>query len=413
MLTGQNLPVNSIAFLDRHRGWLVGAQGLILATRDGGKSWYSQRRHAPRLGVLAAVSQHAEIPWCPLAAAAWEEQVGAAVVVTAAEEPISRVGFQPNHSQLLSTLAPQVGLVELRTWGAAGESQASTTRRLAIEILCWRPDVVLTSEARQLPVFTPAPAALPISEALALAADAEKQLPLAAELGLASWQVQKLAIVTQPSAGRYSEQCRRVLRSPGLAIWDILLPLPSEARQLADTVPMRTLWSRSQATVVNASLFGGCARSPDNARQLSIGSLGNYQLVMGRVHRKNSLQALLEQPEGNPIAAWTKELNFVLDSFPVAEAAPALVTLAQQLSGVNWARQQAVLEILASRGQGSDAADWARITSLQLTSSDEFSTWMANAKQIPAAADAIDASSGPAVAWPRADHSSRLERIAL
>ena len=54
--TEHTLPLRSIVFADRQRGWAVGPLGSILATRDGGRSWYSQRKTATRVGLLAVTA---------------------------------------------------------------------------------------------------------------------------------------------------------------------------------------------------------------------------------------------------------------------------------------------------------------------------------------------------------------------
>jgi len=35
--------LRDIFFIDAQQGWIVGARGTVLATRDGGKSWVAQR----------------------------------------------------------------------------------------------------------------------------------------------------------------------------------------------------------------------------------------------------------------------------------------------------------------------------------------------------------------------------------
>jgi photosystem II stability/assembly factor-like uncharacterized protein len=44
-----------IAFADASHGWAVGAQGLILATSDGGASWHTQTSSGPHLWQVACV----------------------------------------------------------------------------------------------------------------------------------------------------------------------------------------------------------------------------------------------------------------------------------------------------------------------------------------------------------------------
>ena len=63
--TGQNLPIFRLCFFDALRGWAVGAQGTILATRDGGKSWYPQRQVPQRAGCFALRPPAPRLPGPP------------------------------------------------------------------------------------------------------------------------------------------------------------------------------------------------------------------------------------------------------------------------------------------------------------------------------------------------------------
>lgn len=60
--TEQHLPVASLAFLDEHRGWAVGALGTILATTDGGRTWRRQHGGGTRAALLGLFSEAEQIP---------------------------------------------------------------------------------------------------------------------------------------------------------------------------------------------------------------------------------------------------------------------------------------------------------------------------------------------------------------
>lgn len=60
--TGQATPITAIHFTDDHHGWAVGQRGLVLATRDGGATWRTQRGGDRRAAVAVVVSSPERLP---------------------------------------------------------------------------------------------------------------------------------------------------------------------------------------------------------------------------------------------------------------------------------------------------------------------------------------------------------------
>lgn len=60
--TGQNLPLNDMAFVGSKQGWAVGALGVILASKDGGRTWKRQRGGGTRAAILALFSEADALP---------------------------------------------------------------------------------------------------------------------------------------------------------------------------------------------------------------------------------------------------------------------------------------------------------------------------------------------------------------
>src|SRR5262249_29693889 len=50
--TRQATPLNSVHFVDEKNGWAVGELGTIIATKDGGDSWTTQRCGGQRAAIL-------------------------------------------------------------------------------------------------------------------------------------------------------------------------------------------------------------------------------------------------------------------------------------------------------------------------------------------------------------------------
>ncbi|WP_145072760.1 hypothetical protein [Aureliella helgolandensis] len=375
--TGHTLPIASLRFLDARRGWAVGALGSILATRDGGKTWYSQRQAAGRLGVLAISATDADTPWLPLIATSWDDQIASASLVLQAGEPIEHANFLPGRASCLESLAPHLGLAQHAHWADLPVSKESATERLAIELLSWKPDVLLTSRESGRGATSPTALALAAIES---AAQSER-LSVAQELGLKSWPVRKLVEVTDEATSQFTEQSQRVLRTPALSIQDLLQALPPDITQEQSTVAMRSVWTRTHAPAALVSLLGAIPPSADTRMELPIKEIGNYQLVMGRVHRDRAMMRLGDS-EGRMASdqQWDEALRVLLAGLPDGEIAPAAYRLTGMLNEPqDWPRRRRVLERLIALQPKSDAADWARLELLTRLGSEEFRAWQASA----------------------------------
>ncbi|MBQ4203998.1 MAG: hypothetical protein II655_09905, partial [Thermoguttaceae bacterium] len=60
--TGIKTPLRKITFVNRSVGWAVGDLGVIIATRDGGRTWRVQRRGAERVALLGVFGRANEAP---------------------------------------------------------------------------------------------------------------------------------------------------------------------------------------------------------------------------------------------------------------------------------------------------------------------------------------------------------------
>ncbi len=380
--TGQTLPLRSIVFADKQRGWAVGPLSLILATRDGGRSWYPQRQTAARLGLLAITATDAQVPWASLVGASWDELVASSSIAIYADSPEQSADYRVEKWKFHEAIAPQVGMTDHQSWQQNKASMLTQqdlktlTTRLAVELQSWRPDVVLTNETggdRLLPENRAAMVA--ITNSLQIA---KTSLPygVGAELLLPAWQVTKLATVTEPRLGQYSEHPNRLMREPGLSIWDLLIPTGVSFNANAESVSIRTLQQEQSTLANNASLFGGIAPSTATRRQTNSRSLGNYQLIMGRVPRMTSLDNLITLPPETPITEWQTQLDFVARALPSRELAPSLLRIVHGCTSPNlWPRRQIALERLIQLQPTSDAASSARLLLLQMLSSDEMRAW--------------------------------------
>lgn len=401
--TGQTLPLSAIQFVDQNRGWATGPMGLVLATRDGGQSWYAQRNSARRLGMLAVSRDWQNVPWAPLAAAAWDEQIAVAAAVYREVDPIEEANFLPSVAIAQRDLAPQINLVgadhvpllETTDQALLGKPTEQLAEQLAVYLRCWRPDVVLLGQVAPDRELTPQPIvdwlgqtslrqALPLRlqsleiEALAaLKLSAESDAAMSQELDLPAWSVSKLASTCEPERGQYTEQNGRLLRTPGISIWDCLLPLSLRDRSAAQSTSMRTIWSQSQAKSSFDALLGAIPASHETQRNINLQNIGNFQLVMGRVHRDRSIEQLSQTPvDSQSMEQWSSDLDFLMRSVPARESGAVLQRLANRLSATrDWPQRQVVYQRLIELAPYSDAADWARLDQVALGFSDESLAW--------------------------------------
>ena len=410
--TEQTLPLSAIVFADSQRGWAIGPLGLIIATRDGGHTWYSQRRTATRVGLLSVTSTEAQVPWPALVATSWDELIAAKSLTLFTENLEQSADYRVEDWKLNEALAPQLGLVEHQAWLQPKPTDTSQgdlsllADRLTVELQCWRPDVILTDESGGLRLtFANRAAMTALTTALQQAATVSPQ-SIAHELMLPAWQPTKLATVTEARSSQYSEHPNRLMREPGLSIWDVLAPTGAIYDANAASLPMRTIQQKQSTLASNASLFGGIAPSQASRRQTNARSLGNYQLIMGRVHRMTSLDNLVTLPAETPIAEWQLKLDFVLRTLPPRELAPSLMRIASVCSAPPlWPRRQLALERLIHIQPDSDVASKARFQLLQMLGSDELQAWRQAA--------ARDSSSNETVGSLRQDPSTSISRSSL
>ncbi len=333
--TDQRLPLQAQFFADSQRGWSVGALGQILATRDGGKTWYPQRATAERSGLMSVVAQEQQVPWPALVAASWDEMVSSSSVSLFAKHLEQSADYVVEDWKFHECIAPQMGIADHRGWLANASNAASNSSelaelsdRLTVELLSWRPDVLLTSETADCTATENRAAMAIVVAAMQQAADATPQ-SFARELRLSPWQVTKLATVTDSRTSQFTEQPNRLMRETGLTIWDAMSPMAVPYSAIAPALPMRTLQQVQSMQANNSALFGGIAPSKDSKRQVQARALGNYQLIMGRVHRMTSIDGLATMAPETPLAEWQTQFDFVIRTLPPRELVTSIHRITQ------------------------------------------------------------------------------------
>ena len=357
--TGQSLPLHKLCFIDQQRGWAVGAQGTILATRDGGRSWYPQRQQPTRSALLSVNRSAENTPWPALVNSVWDHQQCTVALALQHDEPIANADGYPSYEIVSAQAARQMGLSEFYFCDCTADTPKLADAKLAMQILTWRPDVLLSRLSIDEPLSE---VQLPrsLSEAMKMA-ESDHFQEITQSLHLKAWRVQKLVEVIERSPGDYVENSQKVLHRSGLAIADILAILPDALRTNQTHIPMRTVWARSQSRAVQAELLGGATLHGDTRLTGEVAMLGSFQTVMGRGQRERMLKQLLRDYDTQfPMENWEREFHFFAQSLPPREAMGTLASLAENLilQG-KYQRSAKVLEWIIQSDADSDSARWA------------------------------------------------------
>lgn len=395
--TDQTWPINAIQFFDAYRGWAVTDAGSILATRDGGKTWFLQRQPLKRLGLQGFASLPGEASWNALAETSWQAKQGTALSVIHRQDVEDAVDFAPDGPAMLSATGVQTGLVtslqnfahplpDRRVLGASSLAQlyaaASSTdtfdiiTEMATQLRIGRPTVVLVDDNLMRDRSYLAEAAV---QAMKRAQHAEPSDQwLQAELHLPPWQVSRLFTSSRSLKADFTVTGDQLLRDSGLSVSDVLAPVIGADVDRLPSNPLRCLQAGLGGSASHMALFPASDRQADSTRSVDLSNVGNLQLVMGRVHRDKAWQALMITPPESieELENWKRKLEFVVEASPRHEVGPSLASLAEANFRAGWwERWYAALERLAALPPQNDAARWGGLERLRYGASDERIAW--------------------------------------
>lgn len=393
--TGQTWPVNAMQFFDEFRGWAVTDAGSILATRDGGRTWYSQRVAVKRIGLLDIAATPSQVSWPALAETAWKSRQSTELVVIHRENLEDGVDFSPDSPSTLATAGVQTGLVHcfqnsafvlpdrrVRTARSIQQyyQQVTIVNDAVKHLRISRPTVVLVDEL-------PDPRSSQLTEAvvqsITLAATEDPSFRwLEDELHLPPWQVAKLYASLRSRKADFVITQDQLLRDSGISVSDALSPaLGLVGHNFIDS-QLSCLQPGSGSSLARTALFHSSDRHPDSTRPVDLSNVGHFQLVMGRAHRENAWRSLqpgrssstsLEETE----QTWLKnKLAFVVDASPRHEVGPALTSLANDyFRAGQMDRWYEILNRAIEFMPLSDASRWSELQALRYGASDERLAW--------------------------------------
>ena len=223
--TGQTVPLRALTFIDAQRGWAVGEFGNILATQDGGHTWQPQRTGGQRAALLALFAEPTDVPLELLADTGAADGYLAAVNILTTPTPLAASAPRPHQETqrwrdalLLSGAASSeaawrfplppadlalspADLLQSLNRENDGRAMQQLTSHLVRELRTWRPDVLITQHGTS-DANNPMAALTEqlVAQAVTAAADPAQHSELAADIGLAPWQVKKVYGVLPPGA---------------------------------------------------------------------------------------------------------------------------------------------------------------------------------------------------------------------
>ncbi len=326
--TAQTLPIKALAFVDEQHGWAVGDLGTILATRDGGQTWKTQRGGGTRTAFVGFFSRASEIPWELVARLSADDgylsamevlarddiegrSPGAGDPVLQAHEASVRAGASaaeaawrfPLRQTGLKLSAEQ--LVE--AWNQANDGQAleKIETHVVGRIRMWRPNVVFTTAAD---VRGGDPLGHVINQivlrAVERAADANYGREQIAATGLRPWKVQKVyATLPAGQTGNTNVNTAQVALRLGRSIGELGSParglVASEFTPPPANVGFRLLVDHIPQEVGRRDFFSGIPLSPGGGARRVFVDTADYPVdaVRREALMRRNLQAILARAE--------------------------------------------------------------------------------------------------------------------
>ena len=229
--TGDSRPIHAIHFVDAQRGWAVGAQGLKLATADGGTTWTSQA-NTNRAGALALFHDEAAIPWEVLAnyaTSGYYVRVQLLKASRSVDHPFATASLGDRIHQASLAVGGSGRIPSPRVVTGVGSSHEKAIVRA---IRTWRPDILITDDASLLKHPTSEQLGAATMSAVRLAGDSTsyiEQFPA----GLVPWNPRQAVVVTGHDAG--SSQRRVWTSKLVMTFGATLAELGRDARRLVSS----------------------------------------------------------------------------------------------------------------------------------------------------------------------------------
>lgn len=392
--TGVTTPITAIEFLDDRVGWAVGEMGVVLTTRNGGRSWRVQRGEGRRAALAVLVATPDQVPTELLASAAAAEGHRTVVHTPLAPESADAIGPLAGRLEDASSL---VGGDALRLGWSLPLSEADAA--LPAEALRTRLDRLTDGRSHELLVrevqkllaayrpdviAIPAPANGP-SALLAEAAAEAIQRPLGAQHGWSGLQKQAtrrlVAYTVDDGSPLAAEESR--LSTGDFA--PLLGATPSQWRRGARGLLTKEYQAAPAAhrwrAVAGKSAPGGASdnllvgvvgtRGGDTRRPAATAGMNRLDQLRRVAGKRRNMERLLAQAQGDP--AWAGQVVNLTGGLDAEAGAELLGQLAEGYRQAGRNEQAAeTLYLLARRYPDAPLADAALLWLVRYYASGEY-----------------------------------------
>lgn len=385
--TNFTLPIKQLCFLDENRGWAIGELGNILATRDGGVTWWIQRSSVKRVGVMAIVDQPSEVPWSVLGISGCEYKRSTSIVYLPSASLANR--YTSNYQiDRFAAATSAIGASDLTilhrgtnpltTSLTRSDSRQATSTAIQHIIDTLRPEIIILSISDPNEASDVKSAVLQ-AVSRGEAVNALSQIsPLATSM---SQGVRKIFVMGTARQKSLEISGSQILRHSGKLLSDIsnrASSLVSDVSNSNHDSSLVLIYSDNPTESSAQTLLSGMTPSEDAARTIELSHQSKLQIVLGAATRKKSLERLLEIDERRDPREeyWNEQFRSVCDTLPKEEIDHALISLADQLQRQGkWQKWQVVAETIIRRSPGSGPAEhmWRQL--LCVASSEELNTW--------------------------------------
>ncbi len=381
--TNFTLPIKQLRFLDENRGWAIGELGNILATRDGGMTWWLQRSGVKRVGVMAIVDHPSEVPWAVLGISSCEYKRSTSIVYVPSVSPSNRytINYQIDR---FSAATSAIGASDLTILQQATEGLTKTDKLQATSKAIQNVIDTLHPEIIVIAISDPYAATDIKSAVLQLVSRGEETHIVHQPLPSTPSSLQGVRKVFVKGTARQKSleiSGSQILRHSGKLLSDIsnrASSLISDQPSSSHDCSLVMIYSDNPTESSAQTLLSGMTPSEDAARAIELSHQGNLQIVLGAAARKKSLERLLEIDERRDPREeyWNEQFRNVCETLPKEEIDHALIGLADQLRRQGkWRKWQVVAETIIRRSPGSGSAEqmWRHL--LCVAASDELNTW--------------------------------------
>ena len=389
-----NTAVRQFVFLDELRGWGLGDLGSIIATRDGGKTWWVQRSGTAQIGVMFVVRQNESIPWTTIAYCAAELQRTTALVLVGERETdtmSSTSGRRRIEAAASAVGVNQVCFLEDRPMHSVGAQINGTDdfRRnndpfhITALIDHYRPEMIIVGEGVDGDKES-------LKEIVLRKVLKREKISSSVEaIGdrfVERKNVHKVYTFGMSRARSIELNGSQVLKRSGMLLGDIAQRAATITNKRVDITlrePLLMVYSDNPGEGGTADLAAGFIPSQEATRQIDLGQQGNLQVVLGSAVRRKSLERLVDTSRGESRDdSWDDYFRQVVESLTRDEMDVSLVWLADRLREQGkWLQWQLVAETLIRRQPDSGSAEvmWNQL--LAVAASEELNHWRDKVQQ--------------------------------